>query len=213
MVRRRATRRPLSLVVPPTMQRKFKYAVDYAVTGTVGSQTYYWDLTCMYDPDYTGIGGSTTGLSQWANFYSWYKVKGVKIKAYIENYNPDDSTAAITDFWWGWPGDAMSYYNLDEQADSVAIVTPTGPTGHRTFKKYLRVKPIMTQHGQVNTLNNTYDTCGTLSGSLKPVNKLMLGVHHDNFLGGGLLATQRVTVRFQLTFYATLFGRIPLTQS
>lgn len=202
----------MSAVVPHSMHRKFKYAVDYQVDSSALTPAYFWDLTNMYDPDYTGVGGTTTGLSQWANLYYWYKVKGVKVVMRIENINTGDGTPALTELWWGWPGMGASPQRLDEQADSTTIVTGNGADNAKYFKKYFNVKRWLTQFGQVNNLWGTYDACGKLDGSVEPANKFMLGVIHDNLLQSGLVVDQVVNVRFKLTFYADIFARVPLSQ-
>lgn len=74
------TPKKMSFGLPKEMNVKLRYAdVFYLNSGALVPAINTFRLNSIYDPDQTGVGGTPSGAVQWSNFYTRYKVMGVKV--------------------------------------------------------------------------------------------------------------------------------------
>jgi len=77
----------LALIVPDRVRMRLKYSENVNLTTTFASQpgVQVWNGNSIYDPDKTGVGGTVSGASQWAAFYSYYLVVRSAVKVVCIN--------------------------------------------------------------------------------------------------------------------------------
>lgn len=66
----------MPLIVPDRVRVRLRYSENVLLAAVVGVQpaVQTWAGNSIWDPDVTGVGGTVTGASFWANFYARYLV-------------------------------------------------------------------------------------------------------------------------------------------
>lgn len=152
----------------------------------------------IWDPDWTGVGGTCYLYSHFAAIYNKYRVHGMKYLVKVQNTNSTDLCSMIIcttpDGSW-----ITNYQRTAEQRNGRLVTIGTNQTGPRTYKGYI---PVGKEHGltkrQMKEDEDFISTMGT-----NPTKRTFLHFVTNSMQG----STCQLEMEVSLTLYTEFMER------
>lgn len=193
--------------IPDRYMCKLKYSQNVQLATTGANPIYHLFRTnSLFDPDYTGVGHQPYGFDQLAILYTKYRVYGMKYKITCTNIAAVPVNVAVVLKPVNTPSTVWSTI-AEKPYNQVRHLAPQGAGGSiKVINGYVQNHKLLGVSKQEYRIDDDFDA--SMGGN--PTTVAYLHVYVEAPAG---TAAHNVYVDVQLTYFASMFSRVPLAGS